>query len=96
MKDEEIKIAIAEFCGAVEVTPHERGARMWWYADKNEPQIGVNPYTTDLNAMNEAQKHLNPNQRELYMDYLGEDWSLVSSEAKVKAVAFVRAIGREV
>ena len=99
MSDQEINIAIAEACGwkfddsmEMWLSPNDIHFFPWQLPD----------YCNDLNAMHEAEGTLTKQQQEEY-DYqlseitapiTGERWSLLHANARQRAEAFLRTIGK--
>ena len=124
MTDQEINIVIAEYCGWVKYNPtaeiissgyakyphwtppidSKQWVKNWGILEIMSPPS----YTTDLNAMAEAEKFLEDNDWNKYTDILGKLChynpeihclrvfanNIVSSSAKQRADAFVRTINK--
>jgi hypothetical protein len=114
MTDQEKRIAIAEFCGWKRIRlgtqskddPEPRG---WLPPRTNDWRNGrheLPKFTSDLNAMNEAELKLDVNQLNAYADALDKvcvpthicaltHWaSVVTADASQRATAFLIAIGK--
>lgn len=105
MTPEAQRIAIAEACGWV-LRPAIRGS--YWFHPRQAPTFGELPsFTSDLNAMHEAEKGLTEEQHYQYCYLLHDnsrraggvtvnDWNRVgiSATAAQRAEAFLRTIGK--
>lgn len=115
MRDEEINAAIAEACGWTAVEDKDgfwrakdRGG--WfdsrlWVSERNVHHQGFPRYTTDLNAMHDAETTI---PRELHWQYQTELWGVfrpamdteksllgyLCATAAQRAEAFLRTIGK--
>lgn len=120
MTDQEINIAIAEACGhKIEAMQMKGGwnlycgdvATSFYWDTSTTPELKEIPhllldYTTDLNAMHEAEKKLDTNQLSLYADKLDAvcvpthscpltHWQAVAmATACQRAEAFLRTMGK--
>jgi len=98
MKPEQQRIAIAEFCGWT------YGNFNWFLHGENQDVVSCPDYLNDLNAMHEAEKLLNHEQRNTYINLLDgmpddsdpvqHDFQWCCSPAPQRAEAFLRAIGK--
>ena len=104
MTPEAQRIAIAEACGwriAERVLPElkEEAIYCWIQPNGNEWQEQILPnYTEDLNAMHEAEKVLNQEQKEDYFfiifNFYGNWPKAIQATAAQRARAFLRVIGK--
>lgn len=108
MNNEQINIAIAEYCGRV------RRPDGYWYPDgKTYGSQGIHNYCNDLNAMHEAENKLTPFQRIKHGHFLQEILNetvvgfvsnyesqlkslsrMASAPARQRAEAFLRTFGK--
>ena len=89
MKPKQQRIAIAEACGTMR----------WSYAlPKKCVGASVPKYTEDLNAMHDAEKVLNQEQKEDYFfiifNFYGNWPKAIQATADQRAEAFLRAVGK--
>jgi len=89
MTPEKQRIAIAEACGTMQ----------WSYAlPKKCVGASVPKYTEDLNAMHDAEKVLNQEQKEDYFfiifNFYGNWPKAIQATADQRAEAFLRAVGK--
>ena len=89
MKPEQQRIAIAEACGTMK----------WSYAlPKKCVGASVPDYLNDLNAMHDAEKVLNQEQKEDYFfiifNFYGNWSKAIQATAAQRARAFLRVIGK--
>ncbi len=90
MTDEQINIAIAEHCGWTNIGPYYRWRNVEGF---REP---LPDYRNDLNAMHEAEKHLNTKALwETYKEHM-LNWMTepVCATARQKSEAFLRTVGK--
>lgn len=95
MTDEKINFAIAEACGL----EHDASALGLKAVREGEYRGVIPSYTTDLNAMHEAEKTLNGVQQFAYMGELARldtycTWSSMTATARQRAEAFLRTLGK--
>lgn len=99
------RIAIAEACGwkHCEINHHSTGMFRKGAATGTSPDsertLHIPSYTTDLNAMHEAEKVLDAvTQRGDYWDYLfsltGGEFEMCHATAAQRAEAFLRTLGK--
>ena len=97
MNNEQINIAIAEYCGRV------RRPDGYWYPDgKTYGSQGIHNYCNDLNAMHEAEKVLNHIRAAEYARILTSiAWQSeqpvfapMTATARERAEAFLRTLGK--
>lgn len=101
MTEQEMRIAIAEACGW-----KRKGYKMWTNpADLSwEYASGLPDYLNDLNAMHEAEKVLDQNQKNRYLnilheiclpedyDELDDDFGWCTATARQRAEAFMETL----
>ena len=112
MTEQEMRIAIAEACGWRNVQPNPvRGIiplagtiKPGGVSDANNPPFGIPDYLNDLNAMHEAEKVLDQNQKNRYLnilhgiclpedyDELDDDFNWCTATARQRAEAFVETL----
>lgn len=99
MTDEQINIAVAEACGWKRIEPPKdqgwgaaaRG-KEWWYVYQ------LPKYSSDLNAMHEAEKHIPEKHHRTY--YYEEKLHLMTigrgerATARQRAEAFLKTLGK--
>jgi hypothetical protein len=101
MTNDEINIAIAEYCGWQILEPEVHPCIIYHWAIKPDGSKRISPdYCNDLNEMHEAEKTLSD---KIYDEYWSElvyicvrlkEERINSTSAKVRAEAFLRAIGK--
>ena len=106
MSEEEINIAIAEYCGWQILEPEVHPTITYHWAIEPDGSKSILPdYCNDLNAIHEAENTLkDPIQQSFYAEYLGDfnsfekgeypTFRFVNSTAKERAVAFLKVIGK--
>lgn len=106
MNPEQQRVAIAEACGWKETEEWLDGRRCFERADSNAGWDfdSLPDFLHDLNAMHEAEKVLNEDQQEQYLNNLYEvcnlhsmindAWNLNCATASQRAEAFLRTIGK--
>lgn len=108
MTDQEQNIAIAEACGWKRVEIPEKIYLLWKFiSPSGREQVAIHwldvipDYVHDLNAMADARKTLNDDQRVEFIDWLRSDsnsyaslWDLADASAQKQAEAFLRTIGK--
>ena len=101
MNDNEINIAIAEACGWKRCEPCAKNGYFRWRTPENTGcRVDLPSYTTDLNAMHEAEKVLTAEQFQDYDIELTDQYVLrqsnnpIHATARQRAEAFLRTLGK--
>ena len=110
MTEQEQRIAIAEACGWLEVKEIDFGGpiKPMGYRDKQALGLEVIPdYLNDLNAMHEAEAHINIGEMGTYLSAIANivqpqstyhpldiQWWSVRATARQRAEAFLRTVGK--
>ena len=100
MNNEKQKIAIAEACGWTKIGHYEQ--EITGRKPTNGFYETIPDYLTDLNAMHEAEKVLDPddyaqyeqNLRKTYPVFMGGGFHLLHATAAQRAEAFLRTVGK--
>jgi hypothetical protein len=103
MTNDQIDIAIAEYCGWSQITPQDSGERRYGIrsnsAGEKYPIAMIPQYHRDLNAMHEAEQKLAKNLRIAYSNLLTStgkyrEFHRMSLAAIIRAYAYIRVIGK--
>ncbi len=97
MTDEQINAAIAEACGWTDIDGLSAKGLMGKPPQKLCSFNYLPNYCTDLNAMHEAEKHLETDNWYDYALRLNEvcwHWALIHAPARQRAEAFLRTLGK--
>jgi hypothetical protein len=97
MTDQEINIAIAQACGFKMEEDYDATRGPSWKWPTGQECEGEPPdYCNDLNAMHDAVNTLTPDQRNAFIDLLGEtyhdSWEFCNATARQRAEAFLRTL----
>ena len=100
MTNEQINVAIAEACGWTDISQYTQAVDGWYgYEPENGPHSQIPNFCNDLNAMHEAEKMLNSEQKEIYfldLMCLYGKWpksiQAIQATAKERAETFLKTL----